>query len=669
MSNLLLAGPILRRATENRVCVWIATSQAIDIQLKILDSNDPKKTLGISNPDNLYTQRTQLGENLFIYLLEARHKENKPFPLDSLLYYQLSTLNGKKNEPWDLSDLAYKDLQHPSFFIAEQSKNILHGSCRKPHGTASTNPEIKIDKKNNDALVLANKILVDNCQDLTKRPSMLLLTGDQIYADDVAIALLATLREQAKQLMGHTEYIPEPEKDGLIDPNNILLHGRKDFLKNNNSGFSSGASENHLLSFGEYAAMYLYVFGNLGNWKVNHTWSQLVKKGVANTEDAKEAYLKQKTALSNFNANLGEIRQLFANIPTYMLFDDHDVTDDWNITNTWYDRVKKSSLGSRVISNALAAYWGFQACGNDPDNFSLNFKSTLHNHLVNTEESTNISERYDLQLWRNHSWGFSIPSNPPVIAIDTRTQRASTPFTILPNLLDRYAKDWLVLEWSILKTNPVVNNYSQPIIIAPAPVLGVAAIEFLQKFAFIVAEKIEHYPWINAFLKLINKENFVTNKVVNAADIEAWASNKKSLDGLFDCLSRRMGIEQCTFLSGDVHYAFSANGKHTSKNPPIYCYQLTSSSLNNTPSQNQGIITGKMAKFSNGVTNHSYFFSTKRTDIHILASEKSEQRSFSDCNIGLIEFDNGVPAKHILKSHTTDDIVFNLEGFRYIDSL
>lgn len=39
MSSKLLAGPIVRRATKNRVCVWLATRQPITIKLEILDQN------------------------------------------------------------------------------------------------------------------------------------------------------------------------------------------------------------------------------------------------------------------------------------------------------------------------------------------------------------------------------------------------------------------------------------------------------------------------------------------------------------------------------------------------------------------------------------------------------------------------------------------------------
>ncbi|HEY6669151.1 MAG TPA: hypothetical protein VI033_08365 [Candidatus Nitrosopolaris sp.] len=45
-----------------------------------------------------------------------------------------------------------------------------------------------------------------------------------------------------------------------------------------------------------------------------------------------------------------------ANIPTYMMFDDHDITDDRNITREWNERVKESDYGKQIVANGLAAF-------------------------------------------------------------------------------------------------------------------------------------------------------------------------------------------------------------------------------------------------------------------------------------------------------------------------
>ena len=59
-------------------------------------------------------------------------------------------------------------------------------------------------------------------------------------------------------------------------------------------------------------------------------------------------------------------RRLLANIPSFMIFDDHEVTDDWNITPRWAKQTRANALGRAVIRNALVACTVFQSWGNDP---------------------------------------------------------------------------------------------------------------------------------------------------------------------------------------------------------------------------------------------------------------------------------------------------------------
>ena len=57
------------------------------------------------------------------------------------------------------------------------------------------------------------------------------------------------------------------------------------------------------------------------------------------------ALQKERIGLTSFHDGLAKVRRAMANIPTYMIFDDHDFTDDWNLNPMWYDRVYTTSLG------------------------------------------------------------------------------------------------------------------------------------------------------------------------------------------------------------------------------------------------------------------------------------------------------------------------------------
>lgn len=48
-----------------------------------------------------------------------------------------------------------------------------------------------------------------------------------------------------------------------------------------------------------------------------------------------DRYEKEKRATLQFVEGLSSVRRLLAHIPTAMIFDDHDVTDDWNLNRAW----------------------------------------------------------------------------------------------------------------------------------------------------------------------------------------------------------------------------------------------------------------------------------------------------------------------------------------------
>ena len=88
--------------------------------------------------------------------------------------------------------------------------------------------------------------------------------------------------------------------------------------------------------------------------------------------------------LRDFERGLARVRRVLANIPTYMVFDDHDVTDDWNLNPLWLDRVLTTPLGVTVVRNALITYALFQDWGNDPLKYenTLDDKHKLLDHIA-----------------------------------------------------------------------------------------------------------------------------------------------------------------------------------------------------------------------------------------------------------------------------------------------
>lgn len=731
--NNILCGPILRRTTKNRICVWIALDSVLDLTLEILDLNE--NPVGRSDPGELKSSRFQLGTGLHVYLLQAypldtqgRIDKNLRYQTHKLHYYQLK--NGESAIDLKEAKLTYGSHKHPVFHIPEKLNSVLHGSCRKPHG-------INVKDKNNDTdcLTIGDDLLNSHHGDVNKRPDLLLLTGDQIYADDVEASLLHVLREQAEVLMGYTETLPLTDNDNSeqprIIPKTIPLGGRKLELRKHHAGLSSSESGNHLMSFGEFAAMYIYVFGNARNWQKPKCWEEIETNHISLSEtvvwldsipskndqswrdylrtwhiksnDAiiaeKEIAIKDNLAAVNIFSepeSLIKVRRLLANIPTYMIFDDHDVTDDWNITGYWYDKVRSSPFGRRIVSNALAAYWAFQGWGNDPDNFDSDMIASITEHLNNTSDDSISGEHYDLMTWKHRGWGFSIATNPPIIVMDSRTQRQSDNPYYPPQLMDRYALDWLRIEWSKLKTYDkschdnagIINKDTCPILVATTPVFGFLPLEFGIRSLLRLTRYIEATRFIKPLEKLTHKENYLTSRLINHLDAEAWTSNMDGFTAFLNTVLHKMDIERCVFLSGDVHYSFSERCLYRSK--ISYCsekkdlnlYQLTSSSLRNEPSVSQKAALNKLERIDEDhlscqqikrvyrrlmilirgrEENHELLeFSPKPTDA-------SQNRITAQCNLGQVIFDsNGLPIRHTLwfapyGSHSCVDYDLNKE--------
>ena len=58
------------------------------------------------------------------------------------------------------------------------------------------------------------------------------------------------------------------------------------------------------------------------------------------------------------------IRWLLSTVPTAMIFDDHDVHDDWNISQAWVDEMRATDWWDEHVVAAMMSYWVYQHIGN-----------------------------------------------------------------------------------------------------------------------------------------------------------------------------------------------------------------------------------------------------------------------------------------------------------------
>jgi hypothetical protein len=543
--NLVLAGPILRRVEPTKACIWLATSAPIRARALIFEHNEDgsaaARPIGTGESESV-----QLGPRLFVHLLVAV-PGGDTFPIDRLLEYDVEVVEERTGRAFALEDLgllagpdrvAYRDLRRPSFYIRAPSSPqlILHGSCRMLHG------------KGEDALAAADDDVARHARDLTRRPVALYLTGDQIYGDQVAGPLMAHIRRLATQVVGADDDSSVP---GIPPLSDIPIYGRKR-LALENAGLTSSHSQNHLMTFGEYAAMYLVAW-NEQNWPETFP---VVSRAIGPQRRAprpadlpkRRKYAAELKDLKRARRALPAVRRVLANIPTYMIFDDHDVTDDWNLTLEWRTKVRDRPAGRRVIANALGAYWAFQGWGNDPDAFDDEFKKTIADRPTR-REATDASAFEDA-MWSFDRWSFHVPTDPPTMFVDTRTQRDYDSPEGAARLLGQAGQE-LVMDTA----RGAGHRSGRPLIfVSPVPLYGLELQERRQKF---LKDKVGPYE----------------------IDLEAWHSNLHGFVDLMKLLIDRLELPFAVFLSGDVHYGMNLKVVFSIEDRALPVTQLVSSSL------------------------------------------------------------------------------------------
>lgn len=321
-------------------------------------------------------------------------------------------------------------------------------------------------------------------------------------------------------------------------------------------------------------------------------------------EARKLSVRKERARLTVFHDGLAKVRRVLANIPTYMMFDDHDFTDDWNLNPMWYDRVYTNDLGVTSARNALASYAIFQDWGNDPIRYEKqdDYKELLSKitQLFPTGEPgpvDPVANRLDALFGfkeqvvsdpvtgrfpaRNPiiKWHYSVPGPKHLaVAIDNRTRR-SFPTRLGPpgnieGSLDPSAK---TAQTEQIPAGPFTDGKEVLLVIAPLQVLGPPLLdELVAPAAFRFFDAFAYKSKLDPNLKFGSRGMAGTNPDA----IEAWAFDAFTLECF---LQRVKSYGKVVLLSGDVHYSASTVMSYFTKGQadPVRIAQFTSSGFKN----------------------------------------------------------------------------------------
>jgi len=386
-----------------------------------------------------------------------------------------------------------------------------------------------------------------------------------------------------------------------------LLHfpsRRRHNLIVNEAGMTSTDAESHLLSFGEFCAMYLFVWNNdvwpdfppfdkplpdgtrQQTFALPANWATQVGPLLANAittrangdpvvidDYALDTYNRDIARLTEIKRTLPKVRRALANVPTYMIFDDHEITDDWFLNPTWRDRVLASPLGSAVIRNGMLAYGLFQGWGNDPAKFEPITGATTkqpQEQLLDqatkfmptgttapdataareVERLLGLDLRNEIALDGSYAetnpplkWHYIVPGQKhDVIVLDCRTRRA------FANRVSPPGNIGLTAQAEQIPETPPGTKKDVYIVIASLPVIGPPIFDEL--FAPLLFRVFD-------FKKEGDLQNDRGSKRMpgtNPDAEEAWCFDPKLFEAL---LKRLVPYSPVIFLSGDVHYSAS----------------------------------------------------------------------------------------------------------------
>lgn len=610
----VLAGPLLRRLAPDRLVLWLAASRPLALTLALTPAGEGTRRLSLND----HCRRVPVGRHAWLHLIDLPLAT--PLPTDTLIAYDLRLRDAERHHEGEgergIADwgdhLLDAEGELPAFVLADRHHRLLHGSCRKPHHDGG------------DGLVRAEAWLAEHREAPEERPAWLLMTGDQIYADDVAGPMLVAIHALIRRLGLFDESL-----EGAVVADSRALHGeaahyyaRESLLPDVESSenlrerffggvrkpvFTSANAHNHLATFAEVVAMYLLVW--------SPTPWELIEVVTPALDDKHAAlFAEQRAVIERFVAGLPAAARLLARLPTLMLFDDHDITDDWNLTADWERTAYGHPFSRRIIGNALLGYLLFQGWGNAPERLAEPLDECarlLQDAMANDGWlDGDALDAVIRRLLRFEGWEYQIPGDPPLVVLDTRTRRwRSERSPKRPSGL----MDWEALS----EFQQALLHHRSVIIVSPAPMFGVKLIEVVQKLFTLAGRPL-----------LVDAEN--------------WMAHRGAASVLLNIFRHSRTPGNYVILSGDVHYSFAYDIQIRQRRQGPRLWQITSSGIKNAFPDTLLDWFDRLNRWLYAPWSPLNWF-TKRRRLAITPRDpdraKAGERLWNGSGIGLVDFD------------------------------
>ena len=264
------------------------------------------------------------------------------------------------------------------------------------------------------------------------------------------------------------------------------------------------------------------------------------------------------------------LRWLLSTVPVAMIFDDHDVHDDWNASSAWLQMMRKKPWWHERITGGFMSYWIYQHLGNlSPEDLE---QDELFARIREAEDAGPILREFAKETDRKPEgsrWSYHRDfGNTRLLVVDTRAGR----------MLEEGRRSMLdPREWAWFEEK-ATGSFDHLLIGTSLPVLLPPGLHHAESWS----EAICAGAWGKTAAA-------VGEKVRQAIDLEHWSAFRSSFDHLVD-LIRKVGSGErgrppasIVVLSGDVHHGYLAEaGFGDAPDLGSAVYQAVCSPLRNT---------------------------------------------------------------------------------------
>jgi phosphodiesterase/alkaline phosphatase D-like protein len=247
-------------------------------------------------------------------------------------------------------------------------------------------------------------------------------------------------------------------------------------------------------------------------------------------------------------------RWLLSTVPSAMIFDDHDIRDDWNTSQEWRREMEATSWWHGRIVAGLASYWVYQHLGNMSP--SARAQDELYARVLAHEGDDELdfgelvdafAERVD-QEPQTYRWSYTrdFDTQARLVVVDSRAARQLDPDHRA--MLDHDEAAWL--------DEQLRGDVDHLLVGTSLPFLLARGLHHLEAFS----EALAQGAWGERGAR-------VGEKLRQTVDLEHWGAFQKSFQQLADQTLEVAGGRRgtapstVTFLSGDVHHSYVSEAR------------------------------------------------------------------------------------------------------------